>query len=342
MAAVSALQIAQWVSGEILGDADRTVERARPMNTATATDLTFAENPRNLALLLMSVAPVAIVPPGTPAIGDRTLILARDPLGAFITAVEKLHPRPKPSFRGVHPTAIVDPTAIVPDDVELGPHAVVGEGTKIGRGAKLGAGVVVGHFCTLGDEVTIWPNAVVYDRCIIGNRVVIHSGTVIGADGFGYRTVAGKHVKVPQLGHVEIGDDVEIGANCAIDRATFGATVVGEGTKVDNLVQIAHNVVLGRHNLIVSQVGIAGSCTTGEYVVIGGQAGMIDHLHIGDRAMVGAQTGITRDVEVDARILGTPGLLQRDQMRIWVTTRKLPEMLRDLQAVKKKLGMEES
>lgn len=342
MAAVTASQIASWVSGELLGDPDRVIARACPIAGANPGDLTFVENDRNLALLQKSAVLAAIVPLKTAAIEGRTLILVRDPLVAFVSVVQRLHPRAEPAFRGRHPTAVVDPTAVLADGVELGAHAVVGEGTVVGRGCKLKAGAVVGNFCTLGEGVVLWPNVVVYDHSVLGDRVAVHSGTVIGSDGFGYRPTGPVHVKVPQLGNVEIGDDVEIGANCTIDRGTFGPTVLGEGTKLDNLVHIAHNVVMGRHNLIVAQVGIAGSCTTGDYVIMGGQAGVIDHLRIGDRVMVGAQTGIIRDVEADTRVLGTPALAQSDTMRVWTTTKKLPEMLRDLRAIKKKLGMEES
>lgn len=340
MAAVTAFQIAQWISGEVVGDPDRLISRARPITDAAPDDLTFVENEGNIRLLLKSDVLTAIVPPKTPPIEGRTLILSRDPLMAFVSVFEKLHPQPKPASCGIHPSASVDPSATLGESVELGPNCVVGEGVRIGRGTRLGAGVVVGPHCVVGDDVVMWPHVVVYDRCLVGHRVVIHAGTVIGADGFGFRTVAGRHVKVPQLGFVEIRDDVEIGANCTIDRATFGATIIGEGSKIDNLVQIAHNCILGKHNLIVAQVGIAGSCTTGDYVVIGGQSGMIDHLHIGDRSMVGAQSGITKEVPPDSRMLGTPAITQREQMRIWVTNKKLPEMLRDIQRIKQKLGLE--
>src|SRR5204862_8014669 len=168
------------------------------------------------------------------------------------------------------------------------------------------SGGALGRFCRLGDDVTIYPNAVLYDATEVGHRVVIHANAVLGADGFGYRLQNGRHAKVPQLGHVEIGDDVEIGACTTIDRGTFQATTIGEGTKIDNLVQVAHNCQIGKHNLFVSQMGIAGSSTTGDYVVIAGQAGITDHVHIGTGAVIGAKSGVTKDVTAGQRTLGAP------------------------------------
>src|SRR5205807_3439123 len=165
------------------------------------------------------------------------------------------------------------------------PFAAVGEGTVVGARCRLHSGAVVGRHCRLGDDVVLYPNAVLYDGTVLGSRVIIHANAVIGADGFGYRLQNGRHVKVPQLGHVELGDDVEIGACTTIDRGTFQATRIGAGTKIDNLVQIGHNCKIGRHNLLVSQMGIAGSSTTGDYVVMAGQVGIADHIHIGDRAV---------------------------------------------------------
>src|SRR5262249_12719785 len=161
-------------------------------------------------------------------------------------------------------------------------------------------------------DVTVYPNAVLYDDTVVGNRVTIHSNAVLGADGFGYRPHGGRHVKVPQLGHVEVGDDVEIGAGTMIDRGTFQATRVGDGTKIDNLVQTGHNGRIGRHNLLVSQIGMAGSSSTGDYVVIAGQVGIVDHIHIGDRAMIGGQAGVTKDVPAGQHMLGSPATPERD------------------------------
>jgi UDP-3-O-[3-hydroxymyristoyl] glucosamine N-acyltransferase len=219
------------------------------------------------------------------------------------------------------------------------PFAVVGEGSVVGARCRLHSGAVVGRHCRLGDDVILYPNAVLYDDTVLGNRVIVHANVVLGADGFGYRLHDGRHVKVPQLGHVEIADDVEVGACTTIDRATFQATRVGEGTKIDNLVQIGHNCRLGRHNLIVSQVGIAGSSSTGDYVVLAGQAGIVGHIHIGDAAVIGAQAGVTKDVPAGQRMLGSPATPEREQKRVLASLEKLPDLRRDVWRIKQQLGL---
>src|SRR5205807_1025225 len=186
------------------------------------------------------------------------------------------------------------------------------EGSILGARCQVHPGAVLGRHCRLGDDVVVYPNAVLYDGTVLGSRVIIHANAVLGADGFGYRQQSGKHVKVPQLGHVEIADDVEIGACSTIDRGTFDATRVGEGTKIDNLVQIGHNCQIGRHNLLVSQVGIAGSSSTGDYVVAAGQAGIVDHVHIGQGAVIGGQSGVSKNVPAGQRVLGAPARPERE------------------------------
>jgi UDP-3-O-[3-hydroxymyristoyl] glucosamine N-acyltransferase len=215
----------------------------------------------------------------------------------------------------------------------------VAEDCVIGARCRIYSGVAIGARCRLGDDVTLYPNAVLYAGTILGNRVTVHANAVLGADGFGYRTQNGRHVKVPQLGHVEIGDDCEVGACTTIDRGTFAATRVGEGTKIDNLVQIGHNCQIGRHNLFVSQMGIAGSSSTGDYVVVAGQAGIVDHVHIGERAMIGAQAGVTKEVPPGLRVLGSPATPEREQKRALMTMERLPEMRKDIQRIKQQLSM---
>jgi UDP-3-O-[3-hydroxymyristoyl] glucosamine N-acyltransferase len=187
----------------------------------------------------------------------------------------------------------------------------------------------------------VHPNAVLYEGTVVGHRVIIHASAVLGADGFGYRLQGGRHVKVPQLGHVEVGDDVEVGAGSTIDRGTFGPTRVGAGTKIDNLVQVGHNCRIGRHNLLVAHVGIAGSCATGDYVVIAGQAGIADHVSVGDRVVIGAKAGVTKDIAAGERVLGAPATSERDQKRILMSLEKLPDMRRDLRRVKQQLGIKD-
>lgn len=334
-------ELAELVHGEIFGDGEQVVDAARPLTDAAVGDITFIEDERHLARFYSSGASAAIVSPTIP-INGKTMVRVKEPLRAFIAIVQKMHPVPKPTFAGVHPSAQIHPSVQLPADAAVGAFAVIGEGCVIGARLKVHPGVVVGNFCQLGDDVTLHPHVVLYDGCVLGNRVIIHANAVIGADGFGYRLSEGRHVRVPQLGRVEIADDVEIGAGSTIDRATFGATRIGVGTKIDNLVMVAHNCQIGRHNLFAAQAGLAGSVTTGDYVVLAGQAGVADHLHVGDRAIAGAQAGITKDVPPDHRMFGTPATPDKEQFRFVLSLEKLPEIRRDLNRIKHQLGMTDS
>ena len=210
------------------------------------------------------------------------------------------------------------------------PFAYVGDGAVIGDGTTLHPGAVIGDGCKLGRDCIIHPNAVLYQNVILGDRVEIHAGSVLGGDGFGYRQVDGRHVKIPHSGRLEVDNDVEVGANCTIDRATFETTRIGEGTKIDNLVMIGHNNQIGRHNLLCGQVGISGSCKTGDYVVMAGQAGIKDKTQIGDRVIVGAQAGVHRNIPDGQNVLGSPAIPVREQRRIFQMIARLPEMHRQL------------
>jgi UDP-3-O-[3-hydroxymyristoyl] glucosamine N-acyltransferase len=338
---VSVRQMAEWVRGEVVGDGNVAVTAARPLSEAGPGDVTYVDGVRNLPSLYTSGASAAVVPLTVPANG-KPLIRVADPLAAFAAIVLQFRGESSdPGVGRIDPTACIDPTAVLGPDVTIGPHAVVGEGTVLGARCRLHAGVNVGRHCRLGDDVTLYPHVVLYPDCVLGNRVAIHANAVIGADGFGYRTRDGRHEKVPQLGHVEIGDDVEIGAGTTIDRATFGATRIGEGTKVDNLVMIGHNCQIGRHNLLAAQVGIAGSCTTGDYVVMAGQAGVADHLSVGDRVVVAAQSGLTKSVPPGVRMIGYPAGLYEEKSRVYACLEKLPELRKDLKRIKKALGLED-
>jgi UDP-3-O-[3-hydroxymyristoyl] glucosamine N-acyltransferase len=341
-------QLAQLVQGCVHGE-ERTILAARPMNEAGPTDITFIESDRNLRYLKKCRAYAAIVPAalvarrnellssdGTPL----TLIEVNDPLSAFIAVVRHLHGQAVEPPPGIDPRAIIHPSAKIGPDALLHPFVVIGEGCVLGARCRLYSGVVLGRNCRLGDEVVLHPRVVLYDDTVLGNRVIVHANAVLGADGFGYRFQGGKHVKMPQFGNVEVGDDVEIGAGTTIDRGTFQATRIGEGTKLDNLVQIGHNCQIGKHNLFVSQVGIAGSCSTGDYVVIAGQVGVSDHVHIDDRAVIGARSGVMRDVPAGERMLGAPARPESEEKRILLSLGKLPEVCRDVRQVKQKLGLD--
>ncbi len=331
-------QLAEWVGGEVVGDADTPIDAARPLSDAQAGDITFAEDDRHIEQMHHCPAAAAVVPLKT-TLTVKPLIRVGDPLMAFAQIAQRLKGPPPPPPTGVHPLACVHPTATIGHDVCIDPFAVIGPGCVIGARCRIGSGVNLGSNCHLGDDVTLHPNVVLYAGCILGRSVIVHSNTVIGADGFGYRPHDGRQVKVPQLGHVEIGDDVEIGACTTIDRGTFGPTRIGAGTKIDNLVQIAHNCQVGQHNLFVSQVGIAGSSSAGDHVVIAGQSGIADHIHIGARAIIGAMAGVHKNVPDGAAMLGIPATPIIEQKRILKTLEKLPKMRQELMQIKKALRL---
>lgn len=335
---VTVRQLAALVQGECVGDGNSLIHAARPLGEARTGEITFVEDEKHLPQLQESKASAAVVGLSVP-INGKTLIRVNDPLSAFVAIARHLHGRTEPGPHGIDAKASVHAGATIGADASVFPFVSVGEGAVIGARCKLHSGVVIGRDCRLGDDVVLYPNVVLYDGTVVGNRVIIHANAVLGADGFGYRLQNGRHVKVPQLGHVEIGDDVEIGACTTIDRGTFQATRIGEGTKIDNLVQVGHNCKVGRHNLFVSQMGIAGSSRTGDYVVVAGQVGIVDHVDIGDRVMIGGQAGVTKDVSAGQRILGSPATPEREQKRMLMSLEKLPQMRRELRKIQQHLGM---
>jgi UDP-3-O-[3-hydroxymyristoyl] glucosamine N-acyltransferase len=335
---VTLSRLAELVSGRVDGRADVMIHSARPITSAGPGDITFIENAGNIDALKTCKATAAIVPEAVEVSGLPVLRSA-NPLAAFIVIYRLLHDIRDPEPVGIDARAVIHPEAVIGAGANIHPYAQVGARTVIGARCTLGPGAVIGPDCRLGDDVVIHANAVLYERCILGDRVIIHAGAIIGADGFGYRMVGGRHVKVPQLGQVEIGNDVEIGASTAIDRSTFDATRIGDGTKIDNLVQVAHNCQIGRHNIFVGQCGIAGSVTTGDYVVIAGQAGIKDHVTIGTAAIVGAQAGVMHDVRAKERVLGTPAVSWRDfTQNMWLASR-LGDWRKDLEKIKAQLGL---
>jgi UDP-3-O-[3-hydroxymyristoyl] glucosamine N-acyltransferase len=338
---VTVRQLAECVRGEVLGDPDQPITDARTLADARPGDITFVADDKHLAAWHNSRASAAVVLPSVPVNG-RPVIRVPDPLMAFVEIVQHLRGR-KPAATGtIDPTAHVHPAAKLAPGVTVGPFVVIGEGTEVGPGGVIHAGAVLGRFCKLGAGVTLHPHVVLYDDCVLGDRVTVHANAVLGADGFGYRVHNGRHVKVPQLGWVEIEADVEIGAGSAIDRGTFGPTHIGAGTKIDNLVQIAHNCRIGRHNVIVSQVGIAGSVTTGDYVVLAGQVGVADHVTIGERSVIGAKSGVVSSIGADSRMWGIPATPDGEQKRMMVSLEKLPELRKEVKRIKQHLGLDDA
>ncbi len=320
------------VGGELIGDADTVITAARPIHEAGATDITFLENPKYLPQLTACAAGAAVVPAGLDLPG-KNLIRVANPFTSFIAIAQLLHGRPQAKPSGINAKAAVDESATVGADTTVHALANVAAGCVVGARCVIHPGAIVGPDCVLGDDVTLHPNVVLYPGTIVGHRVIIHASSVIGADGFGYRFANGRHEKVPQLGHVEIGDDVEIGAGTTIDCGTFSATRIGAGTKIDNLVMIAHNVQIGRHTIIVSQTGVAGSSSTGDFVIIAGQVGVADHLHIGDRCVIGARSAVAKSVPADSRMLGAPATPEKEQKRILMSLLHLPELRKELRSL---------
>ncbi len=326
-------QLAALVRGRLEGDGNVPIRSARPVAEAGPGDITFIESERYAKLLKGSPASAVIVGPhfksGTTK-AEMPVIEVNDPITAFLAVRTHLVGEVKPRWVGVHALAAVSGSAVLGVGVAIHAFVALGEGVVVGEGTTLHPGVVVGDRCKIGRDCIIHPNAVLYADVVLGDRVEIHSGSVVGGDGFKYYMVDGRHVKVPHTGRVEVGDDVEIGSNCSIDRATFETTWIGEGTKIDNLVMIGHNNSIGRHNILCGQVGIAGSCKTGDYVVMAGQAGIKDHTEIGDKAVVGAQAGVHRNIPSGQNVLGSPATPLREQRRLFQMIARLPEMHRTL------------
>ncbi len=322
-------ELAERVGGRLTGDGGLVLTGAATLETASAADVTLVDKAERLHLLAKSRAAAVIVPEGTGPL-DRPALEVADVHAAFTATILHFHPPRQRPRTGVSPQAAVDPSARLAADVEIHAFATVGPDVEIGPGSTIHSGVHLMAGTRIGVDTEIFPNAVLYENTRVGSRCIIHAGAVLGAYGFGYKPTADGYRISAQLGWVEIADDVEIGAGTTIDRGTYGPTVIGAGTKLDNLVMIAHNCRLGRHNMICSQVGVAGSTTTGDWVVMAGQVGVRDHVHIGDKAVLGARSGVSNDVEPGKTVLGEPAIDLRDRKLQLATMSKLPEMRKDL------------
>ena len=335
----TAAEIAKLIGGEALGDGSLVLKGFAPADRAQAGDLTFAENETYFSLAEQSAAS-AILVDGDFKSEKKTLIRVPNARVAFAKALPIFFPDPVfPA--AIHPTAIIPKSAQVDPTAHIGPYCVIGEQVRIGARSVLQSGIHIGAQSQLGEDVNLFPNVTIYPRSQIGNRVRIHSGSVIGSDGFGYVQEKGAHLKVPQIGNVILQDDVEIGANVTVDRGALGPTIIGKGTKIDNLVQIAHNVTTGEHCIVVSQAGIAGSTKLGSYVVLGGQVGLAGHLKIGNGVQVGAQSGVMNNIPDGETWLWTPAQPDRQAKRQMIAMQQLPELIRRVKGLEKKLGVKE-
>lgn len=289
-------EIATLVGGELQGDGAIPISGAASLAEATANEISFFYHPRYMTQLRKTQAAAVVVPQNFDAEIPLPTIRVQNPAQSFQQIVLKFAPPPVKFAPGIHATAVIDSTAKIGERVSIQPHAVIEAGAEIGDDTVIGANSYVGHDVVIGPRCLIYPNVTIRERCRLGARVILHSGGVVGADGFGFEMTEQGQQKIPQLGIVQIDDDVEIGANTTVDRARFGRTWIQEGAKIDNLVQVAHNVVIGKHTVIAAQTGIAGSTRIGERVMMAGQVGITGHVEIGDGTIIGAQAGIPKSV----------------------------------------------
>jgi UDP-3-O-[3-hydroxymyristoyl] glucosamine N-acyltransferase len=332
-------ELAALVGGQVEGNAALEIEGVAGLEEAAAGQLTFYGNTRYKKALALTKALAVLVGADAPARRTGlTYVRVENPHLAFAQISQSFYPR-RAYAPGRSDRAFIHPDANVHPDATVMAFATVEQGAMIGARAVLHPGVFVGEHAQIGDGSVLHPNVTVYDRCVIGQRCILHAGAVVGADGFGFAfdPKAPEHVKIPQAGIARLEDDVELGACSCIDRATLGETVVGRGTKIDNLVQVAHNVTVGPLSLLCAQAGISGSTTLGHGVVLGGQAGLAGHLKIGNLARIGAQAGVPQDVEEGASLMGTPTMPMLGWYRSSATFEKLPEMARELRALRKRV-----
>ena len=328
-------EIAAHVGGTVVGDAEVFVWNVRGIDEAGEGDLTFISNPKYRDRLKETRASAILVPPGMKH-PDKNLIVTENPYIAMSMALELLYPE-EPVPPGIHGNAYIEEDAEIGEDVTIFPGVYVGKRAKIGRNVVLYPGVFVGKDASVGEDSILHPNVVVYKRCRIGKRVILHAGVIIGADGFGFASPGADNRKIPQVGIVQIDDDVEVGANTTIDRGTLGKTWIKRGVKIDNLVQIAHNVVIGENSIIVAQVGVSGSTKLGESVLVGGQVGLIGHITVGDNVMIAAQSGIRGDVAPNQIVSGSPHLEHSTWLRIYGCLPRLPEMRKTVNSLLKRI-----
>ena len=302
---ITVSQLAKLVDGVVEGDGSAVITGFSPVSSAKSGDITFALSEKDFIAAMTTLASCVLTTMEAPKL-PKTLLRIKDPKTAITILYNAMTEMAPPSKGSIHPTALVSDKAVLGKNVSVGPHAVVEDGAEIGDNSIVGANSVIGKGVRVGSGAKIHPNVTIYDGIKIGSKVIIHSGAVIGADGFGFIPKDGKNYKVPQMGIVVIEDEVEIGANACIDRATFGETVISGGSKIDNLVQIAHNVKIGRNGLIAAQTGIAGSAVVGENVMMGGQVGVADHAKIGKNVKFAAKSGISGRVPDDSILFGYP------------------------------------
>jgi UDP-3-O-[3-hydroxymyristoyl] glucosamine N-acyltransferase len=328
-------ELADLVGGELAGSPELQILGAADIADAEDGDIVFAETPKLLDEAVRSKASAIIAFLGARDSG-KAMVTVENPRYAFAQVLSSFSPVEKRET-GIHPTSIISPDAVIGENVSIGANVHVGQNTIIGRNVCIYPLVYIGDNVRLGDDCVLYPSVTILHDVTAGDRVVVHSGTVIGSDGFGYTKVGREHCKIPQIGSVVIGDDVEIGANVTIDKARTGKTEIGRGTKIDNLVHIAHNVMIGEDCILIAQVGISGSVRIGDRVILAGQAGVKDHLSVGDDAIVCARAGIIGNIQPGEFVSGYPARDHREQMRVQAAQQKLPALLRTIKEMEKRI-----
>jgi UDP-3-O-[3-hydroxymyristoyl] glucosamine N-acyltransferase len=334
-------ELASLLKAELIGDGAQVVCGVGAIESATADQVTFLESPRHAASLSKSAAPAVIVSQPRPEL-SKSQIVVKDVDKALILALQTFAPVLAAPIAGVHPSALVDADVTVGKGVSIGPYAIIAGGVQLGDNTIIGNGVSVGQNTVIGNSCRLDAHVVVYHNCVIGNNVWIQANSTIGSTGFGYKLIDDRHTLIPHNGGVVIEDFVDIGANCTVDRAKFGNTVIGAGSKIDNQVQIAHNAVLGKCCLLAAQVGVAGSTRLGNGVVVGGQSGFKDHITVGDGAMIAARSGLMGDMPAKQVWAGNPAVEIRELMRSLALTGKLPKMAEQLKEMMKRIEVLES
>jgi UDP-3-O-[3-hydroxymyristoyl] glucosamine N-acyltransferase len=330
--------LAELVSGVVEGDNAKLITGANTIENAGPSDLAFAANRKALAAAALTHAGCLLVPSSFGSSPVTAVVRVADPRAAFAKALEHIYPRKRLS-PGIHPSAVVAASAVIGADCSIGAYVSIGENARIGDACQIGAGCVLGDNVAVGNDSILHPRVTLYERVKMGARVIVHSGCVIGADGFGFVLAKDHYEKFPQVGVVEIGDDVEIGANCCIDRAALGTTRIGQGTKIDNLVHIAHNCSIGRHVIVVAQTGFSGSVTVGDYAVIGGQVGVGEKATIEAKAIVGGKAGVltSQTVRAGEPVWGIPARPLRRHLKGLAYVQKLPELNETVRELRQRL-----